>query len=397
MWLDGIPNGPDAVNLSMEVALVVHDFDRNNGQGRYCVELVRHLRDRCRFTVYSATADRAELAGVDWRPVPSWRARHLTTVFTFLAGAELKLRGARHDLVHAQGLSSWRADVITVHMVHAARLRRLPAATRSKDRLFSAIVTPLERAFYQRRRARHAIVMGRRLGAELADEYGWDRPLSVIPHGTDAARFRPARDEEERAEARARYGLGDEGRTWLFMGEAVKGLREVIVQMPTFPQVRLLVVTRSVVDAHRALARQLGVAGRITFHGFEASPELAFRAADALIYPSAYDPFGMVATEAMASGLPVVLGREMGAAELVRHGHDGLLCDPTSPESLREQLGRLEADPATATIIGRAARATIGRHSWEVCAESTWSVYQSVVENQGLSAGGGAKNPYATR
>ena len=380
----------------MEVALVVHDFDRNNGQGRYCVELVRHLRDRCRFIVYSNTADPEELAHIDWRPVPAWRGRHLTTVFTFLAGAERKLRGAQHDVVHAQGLSSWQADIITVHMVNAARLRRLPPAARSKDRLFSAIVTPLERAFYRQRRARHAIVMARRLGVELAEEYGWDRPVSVIPHGTDAVRFRPSHGKEERAEVRARYGLAEEGRTWLFMGEALKGLREVITQLPAFPRVRLLVVSRSAVDAHRALARQLGVAGRITFLGFDASPELAFRAVDAFIYPSAYDPFGMVATEAMASGLPVVLGREMGAAELVRHGHDGLLCDPMSPESLREQLGRLEADPATAATMGRTARATIGRHSWEVCAESTWAVYQSVAENQGLSVGGAAKNPQPT-
>ncbi len=380
----------------MEVALVVHDFDRNNGQGRYCVELVRHLRDRCRFIVYSNTADPEELAHVAWRPVPAWRGRHLTTVFTFLAGAERKLRGARHDVVHAQGLSSWQADVITVHMVNAARLRRLPPAARSKDRLFSAIVTPLERAFYQRRRARHAIVMARRLGAELAEEYGWDRPLSVIPHGTDTVRFRPAHGKGERAEARARYGLGDEVRTWLFIGEAVKGLREVIAQLPAFPKVRLLVVSRSVVDVHRALARQLGVAGRVAFHGSEVSPELAFRAADVFVYPSAYDPFGMVATEAMASGLPVVLGRDMGAAELVRHGHDGLLCDPASLESLREQLARLEADPATAAMIGRAARATIGLHSWEACAESTWAVYQSVAGNRGLSVGGAAKNPPPT-
>lgn len=92
--------------------------------------------------------------------------------------------------------------------------------------------------------SRHAIVMGRRLRAELADGYGWDRPLSVIPHGTDAVRFRPARDKVERAEARARYGLGEEGRTWLFMGEAVKGPREFIAQMPMFPQVCLLVLTR---------------------------------------------------------------------------------------------------------------------------------------------------------
>jgi len=92
--------------------------------------------------------------------------------------------------------------------------------------------------------SRHAIVMRRRLRAELADGYGWDRPLSVIPHGTDAVRFRPARDKVERAEARARCGLGEEGRTPLFIGEAVKGLRQAIAQMPMFPQVHLLVLTR---------------------------------------------------------------------------------------------------------------------------------------------------------
>lgn len=366
------------------VALVVHDFDRHNGQGRYCTEVVRRLRARCHFTVYANTADAACLEGAAWCRVPAWRRRHLGTVFSFLGAAEGMLRGRRFDLVHAQGLSAWQADVVTVHMINSARLRRL-APTRPGDRLFSQIVAPVERAFYRQRRLRHAIVMARSLGAELVREYGWERPVSVIPHGTDTEQFRPPQDPGESTAMRARFSVPENRKIWLFMGEAVKGLGAVMEQLPDFPDAHLLVVTRSDVRCHRARAGVLGVAGRITFHAFEPQPELAFRAADAFIYPSAYDPFGMVATEAMASGLPVVLGRDMGAAELITHGVDGLLCDPQSQLNLRDQIWRIANDPAFAARLGAAARSTIQRYSWDACAEATWEVYRQVLETPRLS------------
>lgn len=368
----------------MDVALVVHDFDRNNGQGRYCIELTKWLAERCRITVYSNTADPAALSGIHWQQVPAWRRRQLGVVLSFLASSEWKLHGAQHDLIHAQGLSSWRADVVTVHMINAARLRKLPM-TRRRDRLFSTLVTPIERAFYRQRRLRHALVMGKGVARELAEEYGWDRPFSIIPHGTDTELFRPPTDGVERAELRRKFQVPGEGWVWLFMGEGAKGLRQVIEQLPTFPQAHLLVVTRSNLMPFIELARQLGVTEGITFSGFEPHPELAYRAADAFIYPSAYDPFGMVATEAMASALPVVLGRDMGAAELVTHGHDGLTCDPGKTLDLQAQIARLAADPAGANRLGQAARETIGRHSWKACAEATWQVYRQVVETRRLS------------
>jgi glycosyltransferase involved in cell wall biosynthesis len=367
----------------IDVALVVHDFDRNNGQGRYCVELTKRLRDRCKFTLYSNTADPAALEGIAWRRVPAWRRRHLGVVFTFLVAAELRLASRHHDLVHAQGLSSWRADIVTVHMINAARLRRLPSARR-RDRWFSRLVTPLERGFYRRPRLRHALVMAKGLARELTTEYGWNRPISVVPHGTDTEVFRPPRDVAERAELRARFQVPAQGWVWLFMGEAVKGLREVIEQLPFFPLAHLLVVTRSELASYRDLAARLDVAGRITFFGFAPQPELAYRAADAFIYPSAYDPFGMVATEAMASGLPVVLGREMGAAELVTPGGDGLVCDPADGADLRAQIGLLAADATAASRLGDAARATIMRHDWSACAEATWVAYQQAMETPRL-------------
>ena len=368
----------------MDVALVVHDFDRNNGQGRYCIELTRRLRDRCRFTVYSNTADPDALEGIAWERIPAWRRRHLTAVFTFLVAVERRLPVRGHDVIHAQGLSSWRADVATVHMINAARARRL-APARRRDRLFSQIVTPFERAFYRRRRLRHAIVMARGLERELREEYGWDKPVHVIPHGTNTEQFRPPADAAERGSLRDRFRVPGDRWLWLFMGEAVKGLGLVIGQLPAFPQAHLLVVTRSATAPFQERARQLGLGDRITFHGFEARPELACRAADVFVYPSAYDPFGMVATEAMASGLAVVIGRETGAAELVTEGVDGLLCDPAQPAGLKAQLTRLAADPEGAARLGQAARATIRRHGWEACAEATLGVYCAAMETPRLS------------
>lgn len=368
----------------MDVALVIHDFDRNNGQGRYCIELTRRLRDRCRFTLYSNTADPAALEGIVWERISAWRQRHITAVFTFLVAVEARMAGRQHDLIHAQGLSSWRADVSTVHMINAARMRRL-APARRRDRLFSRLVTPFERAFYQRPRLRHAIVMARGLERELREEYAWNKPVSIIPHGTNTEQFRPPADLKERGELRDRFRVPRDRWVWLFMGEAVKGLGQVIDQLPAFPQAHLLVVTRSQLGAFQEQARRLGVSGRITFHGFEARPELAYRAADVFAYPSAYDPFGMVATEAMASGLAVVIGRETGAAELVTEGVDGLLCDPAEPSGLRAGLARLAADPDSAARLGQAARATIQRHSWEACAEATLGVYRTIGETPRLS------------
>ena len=90
----------------------------------------------------------------------------------------------------------------------------------------------------------------------------------------------------------------------------------------------------------------------------------------------------MVATEAMATGIPVVLSRAIGAAELVEHGRNGLLCDQQDAASVHDQLARLAADPGNAKAMGLAARATIEQHTWDVCAEQTWSVYEQVLREK---------------
>jgi glycosyltransferase involved in cell wall biosynthesis len=368
----------------ISVGLVVHDYDPNFGQGRYCVELVRRLHSEVRFTIFANTFNAPQCPGETRIKIPAIRYNALTTVYSFIPTAQYCVGKYPVDLIHAQGLTLWYTDIITGHICNAAREKRMNTKW-IKPRLFMKVVIPFERAFYRHKSVRHLIAISRTLESEVRHYYGWERPVSVVYHGTDSEVFRPARDLEERAALRRRFGVPGEEWTWLFMGEATKGLRQCIEQLPLFPEARLLVITRSRLEGFRIQAEALGVSTRVIFHGFESQPEMAFRAADVFLYPSDYDPFGMVVTEAMASGIPVAVGRGMGASELIDSEVNGLLFDPHRPEQISASLRLLQKSPEHAASIARMGRATIKHHGWDACAKATLQVYQMVAKEKLIS------------
>jgi glycosyltransferase involved in cell wall biosynthesis len=362
---------------SMKVAFVVHDFDANFGQGRYGVEMAKRLSDRCEFIVYSNTFNAPGLHNVQWKHVPAIRWNVITTVFSFLPAAEWMIRQDKPDIIHAQGLTCWSADVITGHICNAARSRSL-ATQRRRSKWFIQLMTPFERWFYQQRRAAHLIGISRCLANEIREEYGWSKAVSILHHGTNTDQFRPPSTPEEQSQLKSHYHLPPGHWHWLFMGEAVKGLRQAIEALRHFPSAFLLVVTRSDITTYRGLARHLGVLDRTRFWGYEPKPELAFRAVDLFLYASDYDPFGMVAAEAMASGLPVIVGNTTGVAELITHGVNGLLCDPTHQDSILEQIQLLHDNPGLGARFGEAARQAILQTSWDKNAEEVLKIFETL-------------------
>jgi UDP-glucose:(heptosyl)LPS alpha-1,3-glucosyltransferase len=241
------------------------------------------------------------------------------------------------------------------------------------------VVAPIERAFYRSQAPRHAIAISQVVARELRDHYGWERPLTIIPHGVDTVRFRPVRDGREKAELRCRYGLGATDWVWIFVGEASKGARQAIRQLAHFPTAKLLVVSRSHREPYLQLAKELDVHDRLVWRGADPEPECAFRTADLFLYPSDYDAFGMVVTEAMASALPVVVGRDIGAAELLRHEQNGLLVDPSQAEQLCSAIALIQGEPARSKAMGEAGRHTALACSWKTCAERTAAVYDQLL------------------
>jgi UDP-glucose:(heptosyl)LPS alpha-1,3-glucosyltransferase len=361
----------------LTVGLVVHDYDPTFGQGRYCAELVRRLSDHIRFVVFANTHRAPGFPEVEQVHVPALRTNALTTVFSFIGTAERAVRRRPVDILHAQGLTSWSADIVTGHICNAARARRMNTRW-LKPKLFMKLVVPPERRFYQQRRASHLIAISRVLEHEVRSEYGWSKPATVIYHGTNSEQFRPARDAAERAELRQRFKIQGDTWTWLFMGEATKGLHQSIEALPAFPRAHLLVVSRSRMEDFRAQAAKLGVTDRVIFHGFERQPELAFRAADLFVYPSDYDPFGMVVTEAMASGMPVCVGKDLGSAELIEPGRSGMMFDPHDPDDIVGTIRKVEHDPHRGRLLGVAGRITVQKYDWDRCAAETLAVYERV-------------------
>jgi glycosyltransferase involved in cell wall biosynthesis len=358
----------------MNLAFVVHDFDPGLGQGRYCLELALRLARSHDVTIYANRFAVEPRPGWRFVRVPAWRTTALTTVFTFLAASHRRVLRGGHEVVHAQGLTCWHADVITAHICNAARRRVAPPPT-FRATLFPALVNPVERRFYRQRRARHLIAISQRVAREIVTEYGWNKALSVIHHGVDTRQFHPPENPAARRAARERFQVPTTGWLWLFVGEAVKGLAETIVQLAAFPQAQLLAISRSPREPYDALARTLRVEDRFHFRGPERQLAPAYRAADVFVYPSNYDTFGLVVSEAMATGLPVIVGRDIGAAELITHGVNGLTVDPASADALHGALTRLSGSPELAARLGAAARQTAEQQTWDACAAATEAVY----------------------
>ena len=80
-----------------------------------------------------------------------------------------------------------------------------------------------------------------------------------------------------------------------------------------------------------------------------------------LVHPSLSEGFGYVVAEAMASGIPVIVSRNAGAADLVVDGENGYVVPARDWEAIRDRLAHLASHPALVEKMGRAARATMRR------------------------------------
>jgi glycosyltransferase involved in cell wall biosynthesis len=106
-----------------------------------------------------------------------------------------------------------------------------------------------------------------------------------------------------------------------------------------------------------------------------------YREADVVIMPSRYEPFGLVATECMATGTPLVASNVGGLSEIITHGHDGFLVNSEDVDEFVHTILSLLEDEALARRISQAARDTaVTKFNQEKCFENTRNLYLKVAE-----------------
>ncbi|MFZ1058823.1 MAG: glycosyltransferase family 1 protein [Candidatus Rokuibacteriota bacterium] len=126
--------------------------------------------------------------------------------------------------------------------------------------------------------------------------------------------------------------------------------------------------------------RQLGVAGQVRVLGHVSLQELVdlYSSAEALLYPTYYEGFGLPALEAMACGLPVVASSRSALPEVI--GDAGLLVDPDDPGAFAEAVLRVLSDGGLHERCRSRGLERASRFTWEATARGTLAVYTEAVE-----------------
>jgi glycogen(starch) synthase len=132
----------------------------------------------------------------------------------------------------------------------------------------------------------------------------------------------------------------------------------------------------------RAQADRLGVTERVHAVGRLVGDQVAamVAAADVALVPSRYEPFGLVALEAMAAGTPVLVCATGGLVDVVVDGVSGLVVAPADPDSLAQAVDGLLDDPGRRETLAQAASARVAaRFGWAAVATATADVYAEVL------------------
>jgi len=223
--------------------------------------------------------------------------------------------------------------------------------------------------------------------------------IRVVYNGVDPQKYsREEVSDEKVREVRQQYGLKDEDVMVLFLGRLVwvKGVDKLIAAMPQvlqkIPNAKLVIVGLGDMREYlERMVQNLKLQDVVKFR-FEFIPEeeriAHYAACDVAVFPSVYEPFGIVALEAMSMQKPVVVGASgiSGMREVVAPtGQEqcGFHVNPNDPQDIAWGIASAVEDPQRKLQLGQNGRKkVIQEFSWDVIAKKTIQVYNELLESK---------------
>ena len=221
------------------------------------------------------------------------------------------------------------------------------------------------------------------------------RRIHVVPPGVDVTHFHPL----DRARAKREIGLTGGQRMLLFVGriERLKGIDTLLEAValirdksPALAEDLVLAVIGGDPDSTaddnaemarlKALREALGLHRLVTFLGAKDQDRLRYyyNAAEALVMPSDYESFGMVALEALACGTPVIASEVGGLAYLIQDGRTGFHVPVRDPEALADRIISLLQRPDLRRAMSRNASRSAQDYAWPVIADRLLAIFSTL-------------------
>jgi len=354
----------------MKIALVVHDLHEHGGHSLYTRVLADALASRHEVTVFANQCERPADARWGYKPVTAWRVNALASVRTFPLGLRRWRRElAGYDIQHSQGYCGGVPNVVTAHICLASYLDSLRGIS-TRTRASLGMMLAAEERFYRQYRG-HVIAISEQMAEDLRERYGVRSPISVVPHGINTARFNPGNRDRFRHQVRAELGISEDRTLALYVGDLTKSHTHLKSLAAATPEVEFIIVTPS---------RQYHwLAANVRILPPTREIERYYAAADAFVFPTTYDAFGMVVLEAMASGIAVFCSDQAGAAELIASGFDSVV---SSLDDWVEGARAGLRDRARLATLGGEAFRMAQRHQWASVTEAVEQIYFEVAQAQ---------------
>ncbi len=253
---------------------------------------------------------------------------------------------------------------------------------------------PAQHGFLQRflaRRARGFVAVSTHIKEDLVRKGVPEQMIEVIPNPTEPMTINPGVVQS----IRARYGLGPAQRVFGIFGRIVswKGHREFVLAasevLRSMPDAVAFVVgdvsdgdRKLWVDLHD-LVRQQGLTDRFIFTGYIDKVVDLYGIMDVVVHASiSPEPFGLVITEAMACGIPVVASNLGAPREIIDDGKDGLIVDPKDTPALARAIATLLGDERLRHEMGeRGRRKVLARYNMDDYARRMEQAYRRALRN----------------
>ncbi|MCI8361574.1 MAG: glycosyltransferase family 4 protein [Clostridia bacterium] len=209
--------------------------------------------------------------------------------------------------------------------------------------------------------------------------------INVIPNGINITTFN---NVERDYEFRRQYALDNE-KIILYMGRLVyeKGIQHLISAMPKilngYHDAKLIIAGKGgMMDELKSQAEALGIGNKVYFTGYlnQKQVQKMYKCSDIAVFPSTYEPFGIVALESMLAGVPTVVSDVGGLNEIVEHGIDGMKSYAGNANSIADSILALLYDHALSSKVSKNAKSKVKQeYNWNKIAQDTHFIYQKAI------------------
>ncbi len=209
--------------------------------------------------------------------------------------------------------------------------------------------------------------------------------INVVPNGINLTAFNGI---ERDYDFRRQYAADNE-KIILFLGRLVyeKGVQHLIAAMPkilaNYHDAKLVIAGKGgMMDKLREQVNHLNIANKVYFTGYLNGKQVnkMYKAADISVFPSTYEPFGIVALEAMLAGVPTVVSDVGGLNEIVEHRVNGMKSYAGNANSLADSILSLLYDPQLCSNCVKQAKLKVKKeYNWNKIAQDTYFIYQKAI------------------